>query len=285
MPFISLLTHVTHAASNIIRQLYLCKALDIKKPGNLTLVFIVPTTVFLCLYQFGLLMANVNADAHAFFVDVIRRVSTAMLVLFLQLASLQIAITWITIGGTAGKKGVKFENYPPNIKIALRVCRAFKYLTVVVIFVFGGLGMTQFLRLYTFVQFFAISVFYWFGSNALAKMLIPARDGMSDEKYEQMSAPGNAIKKCGRKCSSLGFMYLFLQGAASTSIQSADKSKGVTGIVLFEVGLFVGIILFEAIVEYCKFGVRKTLAKGKDAGWGANTAVTTQTSSSSVAPA
>jgi len=197
-------------------------------------------------------MANINADGSAFFIDTIRRIATAMLILFLQLASLQIAITWITIGGTAGKKGVQYKNYPPKIKTALNVCKGFKVLTVVVIFVFGGLNLTQFLRLYTFMQFLAISVFYWFGSNALAKMLTPTKGDMSDEKYEQMCAPANAIKKCGHKSCFLSIAYLLLQGVASVFIQSADEGKGVLGICVFEISLFVAIILFDGIVEYCR---------------------------------
>ena len=210
----------------------------------------------------------------------------AMLILFLQLASLQIAITWITIGGTAGKKNVLFKDYPPNIKTALRVCRSFKYLTVVVIFVFGGLGLAQILRLYTFLQFMAISVFYWFGSNALAKMLTPVKGAMSDEEYDKMCEPATAIKKCGHSSCFLSVIYLILQVGASVFIQSSDQSKGILGICIFECSLFVAIIPFNGIVEYCRFGVRKTLAMGKDAGWGGNTpAATTVASSASVAPA
>ncbi|GMH58651.1 hypothetical protein TrST_g7225 [Triparma strigata] len=268
----------------ILFRLKQCKALDLKKPGNLTLALVTPTTFFLFIYQFALLMSNINLDQEAFYIDKVRRVATAGLILFLQLCSLQIAITWITIGGTAGKKNVQFKDYPNNIKTAYYVCQSLKVLTVFVLLVCGALNMVQVLRLYTFLQFMAISVFYWFGSNKLSKILTPNRgQGMTDEKYDQMCAPAIAIRKCGHNCCRCCVVYLIFQAAASPFLQNVDYGKGSLGMWLFETSLLVAVIMFNIITEYCKFGVRKTLAKGKEAGgWGA--ATTAATTTSSVAP-
>ncbi|GMH76548.1 hypothetical protein TrLO_g15989 [Triparma laevis f. longispina] len=271
----------------IIIRLKQCNALDLKKPGNQTLALVAPTTFFLFFYQFALLMSNCNMDAEAFYIDKVRRLATAGLILFLQLCSLQIAITWITIGGTAGKKNVQFKDYPKNIKTAYYVCQALKGLTVVILLICGALNMVQALRMYTFLQFMAISVFYWFGSNKLSKILTPNRgQGMTDEKYDQMRAPAIAIRKCGHNCCRCCVVYLILQAAASPFIQNVDYDKGNLGMWLFETSLFVAVIMFNIITEYCRFGVRKTLAKGKESGgWGAATTVTTTAvSGASVAP-
>mmetsp|Transcript_4563 Transcript_4563/g.9214 ORF Transcript_4563/g.9214 Transcript_4563/m.9214 type:complete len:391 (-) Transcript_4563:27-1199(-) len=278
-------SYVFSKAANVLWRLRKCKALDLKKPGNLTMAFLLPTTGFLSLYKLSLFVAAINADPSGFFAGVLRRISTGFLVLFLQLSSLQIAITWLTIGGSAGKKNVKFTDYPKNIKVAYWICQGLKSLTVIVVITCGALGEIQMLRMYTFLQFVMIAIFYLFGSRILAKMLTPTQNGMSEEKYKAMCEPAMAIKKCGKTSFGLSLLYLLL--SASSSGMLASKDKGDTGIMIFELSILSAIILFNGIMEYCRFGVRKTLAKGKDVGgWGlANrTGFTTKMSTATVTP-
>jgi hypothetical protein len=230
-------------------KLKACNALDLSKPGNLTLALILPVGAFLFLYQLCLLLIILNKDPSAFLSDIGRTASTGLLVMFLQVCSLQIAITWITIGGTAGKKGIQFKDYPPRLKQAYYVCQFLKGLTVVVVFTCAAIKNTQLLRFYTFVQFVGIGTFYWFGSKSLAAMLTPAKgEGVSDEKYKIMCEPAVAIAKTGKKCAICSFGYLFLQAAASPMIGSIDPKKSFLGMFVFELSL----ILAAYMVSCCR---------------------------------
>jgi hypothetical protein len=55
------------------------------------LIFIVPVCAMLFVYMFCLFMANMNMDPNSVFVDKVRLLSIVILILFLQLCTLQIA--------------------------------------------------------------------------------------------------------------------------------------------------------------------------------------------------
>lgn len=258
-------------------------ALDLKKPGNRCLALMLPVGGGVTTYQFCLFLANVNADPAAFFVDSLRLLAVVISVLFLQLSNLQIATTWITIGGTAGKKNAQFADYPPKIKLSLRICTFLKGLSVVVVAVSIITGNIQLLRFFTFVQFIGISVFYWFGANILYKVLAPKGQGdtESDEAYQKKCEPADMIKKTGHKCCFCSLGYILLGGASNSFLVSIDPMKAVIGGALFVTSLMCAVYLVHLWIEYCKFGVRKILAKSSSSKVAASTVTVISAASNS----
>lgn len=92
---------------SILIRLKMLGALDLSKPGNKTLLLVGPTAFFLGIYMFILLMNNLNMDESGFLTDKLRLLVVALMIVTLQLSNLQIATTWITIAGSAGKKNAK----------------------------------------------------------------------------------------------------------------------------------------------------------------------------------
>jgi len=144
---------------------------------------------------------------------------------------------------------------------------------------------SQLMRLWTFVMGITLSSFFWFGGKKLAVLLMPKAQGQtdSDEKYKTMCEPANAILKTSRLMAGSFVLYLMLGGGASAMLTSQDPAKANVGMCMYLCSLYVCMTMLKfGILNYVKFGVRKTLKKGKEAGFGS--ATTTMSSASSVAP-
>mmetsp|Transcript_28658 Transcript_28658/g.54128 ORF Transcript_28658/g.54128 Transcript_28658/m.54128 type:complete len:387 (+) Transcript_28658:133-1293(+) len=251
----------------ILFRLKQLNSLDLSKPGNKTLCFVIPTCCCLAFYMLCLLLNNLNLDESGFITDKLRLLIVALMIVFLQLSNLQIASTWISIGGSAGKKNVQFKDYPPNIKTALWACTFLKYLSVIVVIGSVALGKIQVIRLFTFLQFIAVAIFYYFGANKLASMLTPTRASSDDDEgYAKKCEPATKIKSAGHICCLFAILYLLFAGASSGFLVSMEQGKGQIGTYLFMCSMLSAGGLMFTFVAYCRFGVKKTLARGGKSG-------------------
>jgi len=82
------------------------------------------------MYTVAITMAMTNNDPTGLFIDKVRLGFVTLGIICFLMSAMQICLTWISIGGSAGKKNVKVADYPVDLRHMHNGVHATKYTTL-----------------------------------------------------------------------------------------------------------------------------------------------------------
>ncbi|GMH86522.1 hypothetical protein TL16_g10576 [Triparma laevis f. inornata] len=259
----------------IFMKLHAAKAFSMKKASNIAFVYCLVSVFGIWMYQWSCFMCAVNAGPFELLADRTRPLGVALALIFVILCGFQITVVWMKLALKSQAKGGALEKKVLRIMLAVRITQG----VVVSICAFSMIsGIITIMRLFSVVMCLALGIFFHFGGNMLAEILMPKEDTTIEKAvWEKRAEPAKKVLWTASRLKVIITLFAFLIVLSSVAgLVSADPTKALTGGVLFQVNMVNACFAFHVVIDYLSFGVRKTLSGGKVTSFGPGTTATSK---------